>query len=183
MADGLKINVDMREFNRAVSKINLMKGKDARDDLYYQGKRLLPKIVQATTILEKKVRRFIWDEDQEKWVPAIMKSGKSKMFKPKTAGRARAGWVAAWRALGLINVPRGTGLAVKIFKGLEGTFTDRTRSEFPYLEFENKVSYITKIEGAEADINAAVQKHRMSLVKYIKKKTLQRMGNYFRIRF
>jgi len=181
MADGLSVKIDMREFNRAMQDVLRLNKKSAKDDLYYQGKRLLPKIVRATSILTKSVRRFVWDEDQKKWVPAITKkSHKSKMFKPKTSGRLRAGWVLAWTALGLKNVPRGTGLAVKIFKGSEGDFVDKTKTADASIELINRVSYIDDIEGQVELIQKAVNEHKKTLTNYVLRKTMQRLNKRFR---
>ena len=181
MAGGLSVKVDMREFNRAMQEVNRLNKKNVKADLYFQGKRLLPKIVRATALLTKAVRRFVWDEDQKKWVPALTKkSHKSKMFRPKTSGRLRAGWVMAWKALGLTNVPRGTGRAVKIFKGQEGDFVDKTKTLDASIELINRVSYIDDIDGQVEMIQKAVNEHQKVLTNYVLRKTMQRLKKRFR---
>ncbi len=100
-------------------------------------------------------------------------------MKIKTAGRARAGWIPAWKALGKTNVPRGTMVAHKI-AGKEGDFKDKTRGLFPSIELINEVPYIDSIEGQEDKIQQAVDRQTKQMTDYILRKTLQRLNKRFR---
>lgn len=177
----LDVKIDMRDFNRAMKQVAQMKDKSAKSDLFYQGRSLIGKLVFATEFLSrsKKVRKFIFDKEQNKWIPALTKAGKQIMTKIKTAGRARAGWIPAWKALGKTNVPRGTMVAYKIV-GKEGDFKDKTRGLFPSIELINEVPFIDRIEGQEDKIQQAVDKQAKQMADYILRKTLQRFNNRFR---
>jgi len=176
MAD-ITIDVDMREFNRAMQKISALNKKGVAEDLHYQAKNLLGKIARKTYAhpRSKKVREFVLDEKSGQWIPI------GKMVRAKTSGRARAGWVPAWRKLGMTNLPRGTAAAVKIAGGNEGDFIDESkRLRDPFIEMINQVAYIEDVKGIGEAIDSAVSRQLKFMQRYIERKTRQRMNKHLK---
>ena len=172
--------VDMSSFNAAMKKVRRLKDIAPAQDLRYQGRRLISKLVRITKrhAASKRVRKFIWDDDQNKWVPAIKKNGKPVMVKTPMSGRAQAGWIPAWKGLGMNNIPRGTMFAYKK-AGKEGAFHDKTKGISPSLELINNVSYINDISGQDDAIQNALNWQTKQMENYIERKMVQRLDRIF----
>ena len=183
MVDGITVTVDTRAYNQAMRSVARENGKEIRKELFFQGKNLMPKLVRATAKLKigKKVRKFEYIKAEKKWQPKRDKdTGKQIMVVRQSAGRARAGWIPAWKKLKLTNIPVGTQRAHKI-AGIEGKFIDQSRRLLnPQLTIINEVPYIEELESISAKIDLAVALQTKKMESFVLRRQIRRLNRELR---